>query len=129
MTPRNLPCIGKIIYTNTHAFSEVCSCRTGYPNWVYERRYIVEKLYNHLWDKEKVYFGKRVEKIEHSQDGVKVFCTDGSDFSGHIVVGQDGVHSTVRKEMWRLADDSAEPFSEKEKDCECAAELALNVWS
>jgi 2-polyprenyl-6-methoxyphenol hydroxylase-like FAD-dependent oxidoreductase len=58
-----------------------------------------------------------------------VFCTDGSDFSGHIVVGQDGVHSAVRKEMWRLADDSAEPFSEKEKDCECAAEPALEVWS
>jgi 2-polyprenyl-6-methoxyphenol hydroxylase-like FAD-dependent oxidoreductase len=86
-------------------------------------------LYDHLWDKERVQFGKRVKKIEHSRDGVKVFCEDGSDFSGHIVIGQDGVHSAVRNEMWRLADDSPERFSDKEKDCECAVDPALRVWS
>jgi 2-polyprenyl-6-methoxyphenol hydroxylase-like FAD-dependent oxidoreductase len=84
-------------------------------------------LYDHLWDKERVHFGKRIKNIEHSQDGVKVFCEDGSDFSGHIVIGQDGVNSTVRKEMWRLAEDSAERFSDKEKDCKCSANPALKV--
>lgn len=30
---------------------------------------------------------------------------DGSVFTGDLVVGADGIHSRIRSEMWRLAED------------------------
>lgn len=29
---------------------------------------------------------------------------DGAVYTGDLIVGADGVHSSVRSEMWRLAD-------------------------
>lgn len=39
-------------------------------------------------------------------DQVTVRTQDGSVYTGDIVVGADGVHSTVRQEMWRNALES-----------------------
>lgn len=86
--------------------------RTGYPAFVYDRSFILQTLYRHLWDKKKVLVNQRVERLEHSQDSVKVICKDGTEHVGQIVVGSDGVNSVVRKEMWRLSDHSHE-----EKNC------------
>lgn len=65
---------------------------------------VIEKLYGHLQNKQKVLLSKKVVSV--SQDGAKVKVTtqDGDEFVGDILVGADGVHSTVREEMWRLAD-------------------------
>ena len=97
------------------------AARTGYPAWNYDRRLILRKLYHHLQDKDKVLLQKRVDKLEHSRDCVKVICRDGTEYIGHVVVGNDGVNSIVRKEMWRLS-DLEEPgrISQKDKDCQCA---------
>jgi|SRR5690242_2359218 len=46
---------------------------------------------------------KRILKRETSEDAVTVTCSDGTCISGGILVGCDGVHSSVRWEMWRLA--------------------------
>ena len=43
-------------------------------------------------------------KVVHSDTGVRVITKDGEEFAGDIVVGVDGVHSTIRQEMWALAD-------------------------
>jgi 2-polyprenyl-6-methoxyphenol hydroxylase-like FAD-dependent oxidoreductase len=59
---------------------------------------------------------KQVSKIEHTLEGVTVFCTDDSVYKGDIAVGADGVHSIVRYEMWRhmdLAEPGLLPVSEK----------------
>lgn len=67
---------------------------------------------------------KRVSKIEHSSEGVTVFCTDDTVYKGDIVVGADGAHSIVRHEMWRHM-DFVEPglLPASEKTCKSTTRL------
>ena len=54
-------------------------------------------------DKSKILSNKCVANIDHSDDKVVVSFADGSSYEGDIIVGADGIHSAVRKEMWRHA--------------------------
>jgi 2-polyprenyl-6-methoxyphenol hydroxylase-like FAD-dependent oxidoreductase len=45
-----------------------------------------------------------VTRVSHEKDGVKVVTKTGAVFEGSMVVGADGIHSSIRKEMWRIAD-------------------------
>jgi FAD dependent monooxygenase len=52
-----------------------------------------------------VLVGKTVVSIEQDKNGtVMVRTEDGSIYHGDLVIGADGVHSRVRREMWRLAE-------------------------
>ena len=68
-----------------------------------ERRGYLEVLYNNLPDKSKVKFNKKVTDIVESHDAIEVFLSDGTSETADIVVGADGVHSTVREKMWNYA--------------------------
>ncbi|OJJ42589.1 hypothetical protein ASPZODRAFT_162178 [Penicilliopsis zonata CBS 506.65] len=68
-----------------------------------ERRQFLEVIYSRLKDKSRVHVEKRVVSIESTQDDVSVKTSDGSIYCGDLVVGADGVNSTVRSEMWRMA--------------------------
>lgn len=46
---------------------------------------------------------KAVSSIETVPEGVKVQCADGTTYAANIVIGADGTHSTVRREMRKLA--------------------------
>lgn len=73
----------------------------GYPiGWI-QRQQLLQILFSHLREKEKVLPGKRFLKSTPDSQGVTAHCTDGSSFRGNILVGADGVHSAVRKDMWR----------------------------
>lgn len=65
---------------------------------------VLQVLYDNIKDKSKVLTEKRLEKIDLDGKGVKATMTDGSTFSGDLLVGGDGIHSTTRSEMWRLAE-------------------------
>jgi 2-polyprenyl-6-methoxyphenol hydroxylase-like FAD-dependent oxidoreductase len=67
-----------------------------------ERRQLLKVLYNNLRDKTKIYSSCKALEICLTDTGVRV-KTDGEVFEGDIVVGADGVHSHVRREMERLA--------------------------
>ncbi|CAG5185734.1 uncharacterized protein ALTATR162_LOCUS11390 [Alternaria atra] len=54
---------------------------------------------------ERILTNKRVFRIEHEPDGVRVFTRDGSTYKGDFVVRADGIHSIVRREMWMVADE------------------------
>ncbi|OBT70177.1 hypothetical protein VE03_00332 [Pseudogymnoascus sp. 23342-1-I1] len=73
--------------------------RTGYPLSFLQRRDLLKVLYDHTPDKSKVHTSKRVCKVDHQDSGVVVHCEDGSKYSGDIIVGADGIHSTVRTLM------------------------------
>ncbi|CZS99224.1 uncharacterized protein RCO7_00515 [Rhynchosporium graminicola] len=73
--------------------------RTGYPVSLVLRSHLLKVLSDHIPDKSKIHLSKRVTKIDHTEDEVVVHCKDGSLFSGEIVVGADGVHSTVKSLM------------------------------
>lgn len=66
-----------------------------------------------------MHVGKTVVSVDHiwGDSIMSVRTRDGSTFYGDLVVGADGVHSKVRREMWRLAElDVPGHITEKEKD-------------
>ncbi|KAJ9144948.1 FAD/NAD(P)-binding domain-containing protein [Pleurostoma richardsiae] len=78
--------------------------RHGFPIVFLDRQMVLQVLYENLRDKSKVLTEKRVTRVELSEKGATAFATDGSSYAGDIVIGADGIHSTVREEMWRLGD-------------------------
>ncbi|OJD33921.1 fad binding domain protein [Diplodia corticola] len=79
--------------------------RHGYDVIFVDRQMILQALYDHLQSKDKILTSKKVRSVSLQEKGVKVTTEDGSVFTGDVVIGADGVHSTVRKEMWRIADE------------------------
>ncbi|KAJ5328481.1 hypothetical protein N7452_008871 [Penicillium brevicompactum] len=77
--------------------------RHGYSPVFLDRRMLIEILYNKIQDKSKVLTSQRVQRIEHSDSSVTVHTASGESFTGDIVIGADGIHSTVRQEMWKEA--------------------------
>jgi salicylate hydroxylase len=69
--------------------------RWGYPiSRVTLRRVLMGGL------EDTVQFGREVVRYELTDDGlVKAFCSDGSSASGDVLVGADGFHSAVRRQL------------------------------
>ncbi|KAK1985380.1 hypothetical protein LZ30DRAFT_584207 [Colletotrichum cereale] len=82
--------------------------RHGYPSVFMERHDLLCVLYDHLKDKDRIFLDKKVRRVETLEGSALVYTADGSVFEGQIVVGADGVRSTIRKEMWRNADDAGD---------------------
>ncbi|KAL0937491.1 FAD binding domain protein [Colletotrichum truncatum] len=78
--------------------------RHGYPSMFMERYQLLCVMYQHLKEKHRVFCNKKVRRVESLEHGALVHTEDGSVFEGQIVVGADGVRSTIRREMWRNAD-------------------------
>ncbi|RDW75335.1 hypothetical protein BP6252_06477 [Coleophoma cylindrospora] len=83
----------------------VVSEKLGYDNIIIERKAFLSHLYNSLSPaaKSKIHTSERVTSITSTPDDVTVLCTDGSSYTGHVVIGADGVRSIVRNEMRRHA--------------------------
>ena len=77
---------------------------------------IIQILYYNLQDKSRILTSKAVKEVRQNSDGVRVLTSDGSIFLGEMLVGADGIHSTVRREMWRLADKSLQGHLFPESD-------------
>ena len=79
---------------------------------------MLQTLYKYIREQDKVLVNRRVRHIEYNNEKPTVTCEDGSKYTGDILVGCDGVHSIVRKEMWRIA-DKEEPgkIPISDKDC------------
>lgn len=75
-----------------------------YPIVSLERRKVLEVLYQSYPDKSKILVNKRVLEVQLSSDKVSALTEDGETYAGDLMVGTDGVHSRIRSEMWRLAD-------------------------
>ncbi|KAE8378025.1 hypothetical protein BDV26DRAFT_199127 [Aspergillus bertholletiae] len=76
--------------------------RHGYPTAFLDRQILLAILYEHLKDgRARVLVNKKVTKVEHLAQKVVVHCADDSIYEGDVVVGADGVRSTVREQMWR----------------------------
>ena len=60
-----------------------------------------------------------MKNVADDENEVHVELEDGSVESGDIVVGCDGVHSTVREAMWAIANKTIPNFiNDKEKQSE-----------
>ncbi|KAH8900827.1 FAD/NAD(P)-binding domain-containing protein [Thozetella sp. PMI_491] len=80
----------------------------GYSLAAYERGAFLEALYRKLPDAEKkIKTSKRVSDITTQKDGVVVRFDDGTSEEGSILIGVDGVWSTVRQCIAKAAPPGA----------------------
>lgn len=79
--------------------------RHGYPITFLDRQMVLKVLYENIKDKTKILTKKSVQNVELTDDAVVVTTADKSTYKGDILVGADGIHSSVRGEMWRLAEE------------------------
>nr|BAM84049.1 FAD-dependent monooxygenase [Tolypocladium album] len=84
----------------------------GYPISFLERQKFLQILYSKIRYKERVHTGQKAVRIESHESHVVVRTAD-KQYSGHLVVGADGVHSIVRSEIWRLSEPGAITDEEK----------------
>ncbi|KAG0241947.1 hypothetical protein BGW41_005112 [Actinomortierella wolfii] len=79
--------------------------RYGYATMVLPR----PSLYNILLSripKERIVLGRRVLSISQSANGVLVRCSDGTNFSGDILIGADGGNSSIRQNLYKHIESS-----------------------
>lgn len=81
--------------------------RHGYPILSLDLQTLLQVLYDNIHDTRKVLTKKDVQKVDLVLDGIVAKTSDGSSYEGDILVGADGNHSTVRDEMWKIADKLA----------------------
>ncbi|KAE8154439.1 hypothetical protein BDV25DRAFT_172091 [Aspergillus avenaceus] len=87
--------------------------RHGYLLSFMDRQTFLQMLYNKVQDKSRILTKKRVNAVEMSDDLVRVSTTDGATYYGDILVGADGIHSIVRREMARLDGVSGRDYLEE----------------
>jgi len=100
-------------------------CRTGYDAVFLNRQQVLQVLYKYIKDKSKVLTNKRLTSIDHTADGVTVFCQDGTSYKGDIIAGADGIFSKVRQEMWKAADREDPNFISNEEKHRISAEYQV----
>lgn len=85
-----------------HDSPQLMARRTGYASCFLDRQTVLGVLSNHI-EPSKILLEKDVASVEHSREKVVVKCKDGTEYSGDVLAGADGVNSKTRLEMWRLA--------------------------
>lgn len=87
---------------------------------------LLQVLYDNIKDKSKVITRARVTKIRTTNDGAAAMTINNDVYEGDIVIGADGIHSTVRSEMWKLA-QKLRPnwFDPSEEEGRCASRKTL----
>jgi 2-polyprenyl-6-methoxyphenol hydroxylase-like FAD-dependent oxidoreductase len=107
---------GGYIRPKTDGFRLV-QARSNYCMCFLDRQTVLRILAKHVWDSKKLLLSKRIVEANEDSEGVTIYCEDGTTYSGDILVGSDGAHSIVRREMWRAADlRSPGEISEEEKN-------------
>jgi 2-polyprenyl-6-methoxyphenol hydroxylase-like FAD-dependent oxidoreductase len=78
------------------------SARFGYDLCFLDRHVLIRTLYDAIRDKSKIHRSAEVLKVETKDTTSKVTITtkDGTEYTGDILVGADGVNSRIRQEMW-----------------------------
>lgn len=106
--------------------------RHGYPIAFLDRQMALQVLYENIKDKSKLLKNKKVTKVEIGSDSVTAIAADSTKHTGDILVGADGIHSQVRQEMWRIADEISPgyiPSSEKQREFSPATKVPYFLYA
>ncbi|KAK4144474.1 uncharacterized protein C8A04DRAFT_27660 [Dichotomopilus funicola] len=96
---------------------QLLDARTGYPPGWGERQNLLRVLHETLKDPSKLHVNKNIVDIQQDADGVQVRCADGTSYSGHLLVGADGVFSKTRSKIWELAEPTQPKLVEADRKC------------
>ncbi|VUC30009.1 unnamed protein product [Clonostachys rosea] len=77
--------------------------RHGYPMLFFDRQWLLQVLYDQIKHKDRILLKIHINSVRHTDSGIEVLTTQGQVYSGAIVVGADGIHSVVRREMIRAS--------------------------
>ncbi|KAM0338603.1 hypothetical protein ACHAPU_011259 [Fusarium lateritium] len=114
-------------------FLQRLEARHGYPLLFFDRQWLLQALYANLRDKSKVLTGKKITHVDLINGGVNVTTLTGEQFRGTLVIGADGVHSTVRSEMFRLGRQLQPGYFDRDEESRmachyvCCFGIAQNV--
>ncbi|KAL4922267.1 hypothetical protein BDW62DRAFT_196954 [Aspergillus aurantiobrunneus] len=86
-------------------YPQVIHERFGFPLVFLRRAKFLKIAYESYPEKTKILTNKRVTGVKRYPDRLCAVTDDGSLYEGSIIVGADGVHSRIRSEMWRTADE------------------------
>ncbi|KAK6076024.1 FAD binding domain-containing protein [Seiridium cupressi] len=89
---------------------EAIGINHGHAWMCFHRAKLMNMLYQRLPDQSKVLLDKEVVSLENTATGVTVTCADKSTYSASIVIGADGVHSSVRRLMNEASGEDDDPF-------------------
>ncbi|PTD06396.1 FAD-dependent monooxygenase ausM [Fusarium culmorum] len=85
--------------------------RHGYPVTFFEREELLRVLYENIPDKENIQTSQQVTDLQLGENLVTVKTNQGRTWKAPIVVGADGIHSLVRKSIWKEIDQRTEGAS------------------
>lgn len=57
-------------------------------------------LYNRI-PAHKISLNKKVLRIAEKEDKIHIYCSDNTQYEGHILVGADGTYSGVRQSLYK----------------------------
>ncbi|KAL2870492.1 FAD-dependent oxidoreductase [Aspergillus lucknowensis] len=86
-------------------YPQVLHQRFGFPLTFLTRREFLRIVYETHPNKSNILTNKRVTEVRRLHNGICAATDDGSVYEGGLIVGADGVHSRIRSEIWRWADE------------------------
>ncbi|KAK8030364.1 hypothetical protein PG990_000098 [Apiospora arundinis] len=89
-----------LLAVDNHA--EHLTKRFGYSLLFFDRQWLLQAIYEHIVRKDRLVPNQKVTHVQLEPEGVSVTTARGDVFHGNILIGADGVHSAVRREMFRL---------------------------
>ncbi|KAI1824881.1 FAD/NAD(P)-binding domain-containing protein [Xylaria intraflava] len=90
--------------------------RHGYPMLFFDRQLFLKLLYTQVKHKDRIHVNSKVDRVENFDSGARVITKDGRTYTGDIVIGADGIHSAIRKQL-RKTSERFDPFEEEKVPC------------
>lgn len=84
--------------------TEILKERHGYEVGYFNRYDLLCVLHKHIREKERLLVNQKIIRVDALEDKAIAYTSTGDVFEAQVVIGADGVRSTVRNEMWRNAE-------------------------
>jgi FAD dependent monooxygenase len=104
------------LYQATKLTLNAIICRHGYPVTFFEREELLRVLYKNIPDKENIQTSQQVTDLQLGKNLVIARTKQGRTWKAPIVVGADGIHSLVRKFIWKEMDQGSKGSSLSESE-------------